>query len=357
MHVIAFPGWDFAQHPVAGTSAWDRMLRGLSGYEVSELGDQKGPALIIAGLFPVLPQADLARFLSEAKKQGHLIWSASNTNSAALIYTTDGAAGYERFKNGSAFPEFKADGDLLHLDSMEPFGHISETAFRINAAAAAQSGVCLPAPNQTYIEDDVVFGEGCYVEPNAYIERGVTLGNGVRIGLGARLSNVTVGDHSFIKPYSVIDAAEIGSGAAVGPFAHIRPGSKLGNDVRVGNFVETKNTHLGNSSKASHLTYLGDARIGQDCNIGAGTITCNYDGYNKNLTQLGDGVFIGSNSQLVAPTDLADGAYVAAGSTVTGSIPENALVIARSRQVVKEGRATLVRNTAKAKKEAKKKSS
>jgi bifunctional UDP-N-acetylglucosamine pyrophosphorylase/glucosamine-1-phosphate N-acetyltransferase len=135
----------------------------------------------------------------------------------------------------------------------------------------------------------------------------------------------------------VLEESEIGNGASVGPFAHLRPGSILEADTRVGNFVELKKTRLGRGSKASHLAYLGDAEIGADCNIGAGTITCNYDGVNKHTTTLGDGVFIGSDSQLVAPVAVGNGAYVGAGTTVTDAVPAGALALSRVRQLNLEG--------------------
>ena len=143
-----------------------------------------------------------------------------------------------------------------------------------------------------------------------------------------------------------MEGSEIGANASIGPFSNIRTGTVLGAETRVGNFVETKKTTMGKGSKASHLTYLGDAEIGSDCNIGAGTITCNYDGFNKWKTKLGDGVFIGSDSQLIAPVHIEDHAFVAAGSTVTNSVPENGLAVARSKQVNKPNRAKVIRERA-----------
>jgi bifunctional UDP-N-acetylglucosamine pyrophosphorylase/glucosamine-1-phosphate N-acetyltransferase len=168
--------------------------------------------------------------------------------------------------------------------------------------------------------------------PNVAIEGPSVIGEDCVVRAGCRLSNVRVGRDVQIKDYSLLIDAQVGDGAQIGPFAHLRPGSKLEPQSRVGNFVELKQTRLGRGSKANHLTYLGDSEIGPECNVGAGTITCNYDGRLKHRTTLGRGVFIGSNTQLVAPVTIRDGAYVAAGSTVTEDVPAGALAIARSRQ-------------------------
>ncbi len=149
-----------------------------------------------------------------------------------------------------------------------------------------------------------------------------------------------VASRSSITDSTLIESSAVKRKAAVGPFAHIRPGSEIGEGARIGNFVEVKKSVIGPGTKASHLTYLGDARIGKNVNIGAGTITCNYDGYTKKITSVGDNVFIGSDSQLIAPVKIGKGAYVGAGSTVTRNVPSNALALCRVRQVNVEGWAT-----------------
>jgi bifunctional UDP-N-acetylglucosamine pyrophosphorylase/glucosamine-1-phosphate N-acetyltransferase len=145
-----------------------------------------------------------------------------------------------------------------------------------------------------------------------------------------------VGDHVLIRQSCVIAEADIGKGALIGPFAHLRPGSHIGEGAHIGNFVETKKVRVGAGSKANHLAYLGDAQIGSGVNVGAGTITCNYDGVNKHETLIEDGVFVGSNSTLVAPIVIGEGAYIAAGSCITENVPADALALARERQVNKE---------------------
>jgi bifunctional UDP-N-acetylglucosamine pyrophosphorylase/glucosamine-1-phosphate N-acetyltransferase len=163
------------------------------------------------------------------------------------------------------------------------------------------------------------------------------IGSACEIGPGVRIRDSTLGDRVTVLDHSVITGARIAAGARVGPFAHLRPESVIGEDARVGNFVELKKTVLGKGSKANHLSYLGDATIGEGVNVGAGTITCNYDGRDKHPTVIDDGAFIGSDTQLVAPVRIGRGAYVAAGSSITEDVPADALGIARARQVNREG--------------------
>jgi bifunctional UDP-N-acetylglucosamine pyrophosphorylase/glucosamine-1-phosphate N-acetyltransferase len=163
------------------------------------------------------------------------------------------------------------------------------------------------------------------------------IGRGARIGQGAVIVDSVVGEGVEVKPYSHFEGATVGARCIIGPFARLRPATELAENVHIGNFVETKKTRIGEGSKANHLTYLGDAVIGKGCNVGAGTITCNYDGVHKHETRLGDGVFIGSDTQLVAPVTLGDGAYVGAGSTITKDVPGDALAFSRAPQTIKDG--------------------
>ena len=157
-------------------------------------------------------------------------------------------------------------------------------------------------------------------------------GNRVKIGVGCVLKNIEIADDVEIKPYSVLENAVVGEKAAIGPFSRLRPGAELAAETHVGNFVEIKQAKVGKGSKVNHLTYIGDAEIGRDCNIGASVITCNYDGANKFKTVIGDNVFVGSDSQLIAPVTIADNVTVAAGATVTDNVEAGALVISRVRQ-------------------------
>lgn len=203
-----------------------------------------------------------------------------------------------------------------------------------------EAGVTFFDSHSTYIESDVELGPDVELEPGVSLLAGTRIGTGVRVGQGSVLSRSLVGDGTVVKPYSVFDEAVVGRDCQVGPFARLRPGTELADEVHVGNFVETKKAKLGKGAKAGHLSYLGDARIGARVNVGAGTITCNYDGVNKSETVVGDDAFIGSDSQLVAPVTVGEGTFVAAGTTVTRDVPPNSLVLSRTDQVVKEGWAT-----------------
>ena len=177
------------------------------------------------------------------------------------------------------------------------------------------------------------FGQDCFIDINVILEGDVQLGDGVRIGPGCRLRDVTVGDDVVIDAYSVLESCTIGGQARIGPFARIRPGSRLEAGVHVGNFVELKNTVMEAGAKANHLSYLGDSQVGARANIGAGTITCNYDGVNKHRTQIGPDAFIGSNTALVAPVQVGARATIGAGSVITQTAPEDALTLSRARQM------------------------
>jgi bifunctional UDP-N-acetylglucosamine pyrophosphorylase/glucosamine-1-phosphate N-acetyltransferase len=165
----------------------------------------------------------------------------------------------------------------------------------------------------------------------------VVLGDNVRIGPNCVIRNATIGANADIESHTLIDEAVLGTDTHVGPFARLRPGTELAAQAKVGNFVETKKTYIGPGSKANHLTYLGDCTIGENANVGAGTITCNYDGVNKSKTTIGDGAFIGSNSSLVAPVNIGRNATVGAGSTITADVPDEQLSVARGKQRNIEG--------------------
>jgi len=170
------------------------------------------------------------------------------------------------------------------------------------------------------------------IDANVIIEGNVSLGDNVIIGMGCVLKDCEIDDNTVIRPYSVIEGATVAENCTVGPFTRLRPGAELRNDAHVGNFVEVKNTRLGEGSKANHLTYLGDAEIGQRVNVGAGVITCNYDGVNKFKTTIGDDVFVGSDSQLIAPVTIANGATIGAGTTLSSNVAEGELVITRAKE-------------------------
>jgi len=208
---------------------------------------------------------------------------------------------------------------------------------RINEAWM-RAGVTMIDPATTYIEAEVgPLGKDVWLGPAVVLRGKTSLGDGVQIDQGSVLTDVQVADAARIKPYSVLTETVIGGRTEIGPFTHCRPGSRIDEDAKLGNFVETKKTHLQAGAKANHLAYLGDASVGAKANIGAGTITCNYDGVNKYQTTIEAGAFIGSDSQLVAPVTVGRDAYVGAGSTVTKDVPRGALALTRVKQVNVEG--------------------
>ncbi|MGF1844918.1 bifunctional UDP-N-acetylglucosamine diphosphorylase/glucosamine-1-phosphate N-acetyltransferase GlmU [Vibrio clamense] len=203
---------------------------------------------------------------------------------------------------------------------------------QMQAQYLLEQGVMLRDPARFDLRGSIQYGMDVEIDVNVIIEGAVTLGDNVKIGAGCVLKDCEIDDNTIVRPYSVIEGATVGEDCTVGPFTRLRPGADMRNNSHVGNFVEVKNTCLGEGSKANHLTYLGDAEIGQRVNVGAGAITCNYDGANKFKTIIGDDVFVGSDSQLIAPVTIADGATIGAGSTVTRDVAESELVISRAKE-------------------------
>lgn len=213
-----------------------------------------------------------------------------------------------------------------------------DALLRLRAARTAMAaGATLIRPETITLDEGVTFGPDVVVEPFVSITGASSVDAGTRIGQGCVIHASTIGANVSVRPYCVLEKAVVGDGAVVGPFARLREGTDLGEGVHVGNFVETKKARLEKGAKANHLTYLGDCRIGERTNVGAGVITCNYDGYGKHFTDVGAGVFIGSDVQLVAPVAVGDGALVGAGSTITKDVPADALATSRVPQKTIEG--------------------
>lgn len=242
------------------------------------------------------------------------------------------------------FAESIGVNDRLALSEAE--GYMRE---RINRKHML-NGVTLIDPSSTYIGADVVIGADTVIYPGSHISGATVIGEDCVIGPAAEIEDSRIEDGAKVKQ-SVLCQAEVGKETTVGPFAYLRPGAKLGEHVKVGDFVEIKNATLDDGSKVSHLSYIGDAKVGKNVNIGCGAITVNYDGYNKSITEIEDNAFIGSNVNLIAPVKVGKGAYVVAGSTITHSVPDNDVAIARNRQENKPGYAEKLRARAKAKKQ------
>jgi bifunctional UDP-N-acetylglucosamine pyrophosphorylase/glucosamine-1-phosphate N-acetyltransferase len=210
------------------------------------------------------------------------------------------------------------------------------------------AGTTIFRPETCDIDADVEIGTDTVIEPFVQLIGKTRIGADCRIRSYSIITNCEIGNNVLIRPGCILEDSVVRKGAQIGPYSHLRPGSDIGEGAHVGNFVETKKTRLGKGSKANHLTYLGDAEIGEGVNVGAGTITCNYDGVNKNVTVIEDGVFVGSDSTLVAPIRIGRGAYIGASSCITEDVPADALALARGRQVVKAGWAEQRRTKARA---------
>jgi bifunctional UDP-N-acetylglucosamine pyrophosphorylase/glucosamine-1-phosphate N-acetyltransferase len=227
--------------------------------------------------------------------------------------------------------------EALGVNSRADLATVEVEIQRRVVAKLMNDGVTFRNPATVVIDSAVTIGNDTVVYPFVTIEGTTTIGSRCVIEPGVHLVNVTTGDDVHLKTGTVAEDAVIESDASVGPYAHLRPGSRLGRRVKVGNFVETKKAVFGDGAKASHLSYIGDAEVGSNANIGAGTITCNYDGVSKHKTIIEDGVFIGSDTQLVAPVRIGKGAYVGAGSTITKDVPPEALALSRTPQRIIEG--------------------
>ncbi|MGF7453089.1 bifunctional UDP-N-acetylglucosamine diphosphorylase/glucosamine-1-phosphate N-acetyltransferase GlmU [Pasteurella bettyae] len=255
-----------------------------------------------------------------------------NNNAQGEYYMTDviGFAnqdGYQVVAVSATDPmEVEGANNRLQLATLERYYQ------RKQASRLLLDGVMLIDPERFDLRGTLEHGKDCEIDVNVIVEGTVKLGNRVKIGAGCVLKNVVIGDDVEIKPYSVFEDAVVGEKAQIGPFSRLRPGARLAKETHVGNFVEIKKAVVGEGSKVNHLTYVGDAEIGTNCNIGAGVITCNYDGANKFKTIIGNNVFVGSDSQLVAPVTIADGATIGAGATITKDVAAGELVTTRVPQ-------------------------
>lgn len=240
-----------------------------------------------------------------------------------------------RLKVG-AFPVADA-GEVLGVNDRAQLAQMEKILRLRKAEMLMRDGVTIKDPEVTYIDDAVDVGPDTVIEPGVSLLGRTHVGRGCTLWPYSTIIDSVLGDSVTVRPCCVIVKCEIASGAGIGPFAHLRDGAVIGERVRIGNFVEVKKSRLGRDTKVAHLTYLGDADLGEKVNIGAGTVTCNYDGENKHSTVLEDEVFVGSGSMLVAPLRIGKGSYIAAGSTITESVPAESLALGRARQIVKEG--------------------
>ncbi len=264
-----------------------------------------------------------------------LLDAIGNANAKSEFYLTDAV----EIANSRGLKVVAVSGSEVETQGINTRAQLAacEEDFQVRMRNfALENGCTLLAPQTVYFSHDTI------LESDVVVEQNVVFAPGVRVASGAR-----------IRAFSHLEGASVGRNSAVGPYARLRPGAVLGADTRVGNFVEVKNTTFEDGAKANHLSYIGDASVGSKSNIGAGTITCNYDGYLKHRTEIGAGSFVGSNSTLVAPVSLAAGLFVAAGSVITDDVDQDSMAFGRARQIVKEGKAKQLRERLKAAKETK----
>ncbi len=261
----------------------------------------------------------------------------SANNAHAEFYLTDVAAMLVADVRRVVALRASSVDEVLGANTIAEMMHL-DAAMRAGAAKRLMAqGVTIFRPDTCVIDAEVEVAADTVIEPYVQLLGATRIGSDSRIRSYSVIQSSTLGNRVTVRNGCILDGAEVGDGALLGPYAHLRPESRIGPDAHVGNFCETKKVTLGRGSKANHLTYLGDAVIGEGVNVGAGVITCNYDGVKKHTTTIGDGAFVGSDSTLVAPVSIGAGAYVGAGSCITHSVPDGALAIGRSRQVTKEG--------------------
>jgi bifunctional UDP-N-acetylglucosamine pyrophosphorylase/glucosamine-1-phosphate N-acetyltransferase len=273
--------------------------------------------------------------------------SLSTNNAHGEFYLTDVAA--MLVSDGERVVAVKADSvnEVLGANTIAEMMHL-DAAMRMETAKRLMAeGVTIFRPETCVIDDAVTVGADTVIEPYVQLLGATSIGTECRIRSYTVIQQSTLGNGVTVRNGCILDSAEVSDGAILGPYAHLRPESRIGENAHVGNFVETKKVTLGKGSKANHLNYLGDAIIGAGVNVGAGAITCNYDGIHKHQTTIGDGAFIGSDSTLVAPVTIGAGAYIAAGSCITENVPEDALALGRSRQTIKPGWAAAKRTATK----------
>lgn len=263
------------------------------------------------------------------------ISDVGNDNAAEEFYLTDivsiiSSKGYKIKTCVVPNDEVKGANTKTELSELEDIYR------RMKAEELLEMGVTLTDKTRLDVRGTVSAGKDCHIDVNVILDGNIVLGNNVFIGPNTILKDVEIGDHSTIEAFSHLVSSKVGKGCSIGPYARLREGSHIDDEAKIGNFVETKKTKLGKGSKANHFAYLGDTEVGSESNIGAGTITCNYDGKNKNETKIGDNSFVGTNSSLVAPVTIGSNSYVAAGSVITKDVPDNALGVSRAKQDNKE---------------------
>ena len=254
-----------------------------------------------------------------------------NDNAAGEYYLTDivSIINKKGFKIKTCIV---ANDEVKGANTKKELSELEEAFRKMKSKDLLEMGITVSDPNRVDVRGEVTAGNDCNIDINVILDGDIKLGNNVSIGPNTILKNVEIGDNTSIEAFSHLVSSKVGKDCTIGPYARLREGSQIDDSAKVGNFVETKKTIIGKGSKANHFAYLGDAEIGSGSNIGAGTITCNFDGKDKHQTKIGDDSFVGTNSSLVAPVTIGSNAYVAAGSVITKDVPDNALGVGRSKQ-------------------------
>jgi len=317
---------------LADPTGYGRVLRNKSGRVAAIVehkdatSEQRELREVNSGIMAV-PNAHLHAWLARLE----------NSNAQREYYLTDIIAMAAQSGVGVEPLQAADEHEVAGVNNREQLATLERAYQQRRARELLLAGVTLRDPARFDLRGRLRHGRDVSIDINVIIEGEVELGNGVSIGANCVLRNARVGEGASIQPNSVIEDSDIGPGCSVGPFARLRPGTRMAEGAKIGNFVETKKATIGARSKISHLSYVGDALLGEDVNVGAGTITCNYDGVNKFQTTIGDGAFIGSNTALVAPVEVGRNATVGAGSVVTSAVPDEALAVARGKQRNVEG--------------------
>ncbi len=274
-------------------------------------------------------------YIFDIQKLKSALAKITNDNAQGEYYLTDAIE--ILINEGETVGAYITDMEqILGVNDRAQLAEADRLLNRRNVKALMDGGVMVLNPDTVRVDDDVKAGADTVIYPNTILEGATKIGENCIIGPNTRIINCKISDNTEVQS-SVATDSEIGSGTVVGPFAYIRPGSKIGDNIKVGDFVEVKNASIGDGTKIAHLTYVGDADVGERVNFGCGTVVVNYDGIHKHRTTIEDDCFIGCNTNLVSPVTVRKGAYTAAGSTITDEVPQDALAIARARQVVKEG--------------------
>ncbi|MFL5264376.1 MAG: bifunctional UDP-N-acetylglucosamine diphosphorylase/glucosamine-1-phosphate N-acetyltransferase GlmU [Anaeromyxobacteraceae bacterium] len=324
----------------AGLAFATMTLENPSGYGRVVHAPGSGPALIVEEKDATaeerkIKEVNAGLYCADAAFLWKTLTRVGSKNAQREFYLTDLVA--LAAEGPGAVATHVSPVDAAGVNDQEELSLAARALTRRAGEALMESGVTIEDPERFDCDESVVVGPDTVLEPSVRLRGHTRVGSGCRIGQGSILTNTTVADGAVVKPYCVMDDAVVGPAAIVGPFSRLRPGADVGEAAHVGNFVELKQTRLGKGAKANHLTYLGDATIGAGTNVGCGTVTCNYDGEKKYPTTIGERAFIGSDAILVAPISIGDGAYVAAGSTLTEDVPAGALAVGRARQVNKDG--------------------